>query len=113
MRDAVVGPEFAAGGMTQILDQVGPQWAATMRLADPIALHRSAFGLRAGTQPTVRQLLMELPIPRTFLVGALSTPLAGRAELEAAGVRVVTIPAAGHNIMLDNPQAFAAHIANL
>lgn len=104
--------EFAAGGMTQFLDQVGPQWAATMRLADPTALHRSAFGLRTGTQPTVRQLLMALPIPRAFLVGALSTPLAGRSELEAAGVRVVTIPEAGHNIMLDNPQAFAEQIAH-
>ncbi|GIH09924.1 alpha/beta hydrolase [Rhizocola hellebori] len=103
--------EFAAGGMTQILDQVGPQWAATMRLADPIALHRSAFGLRAGTRPAVRQLLMALPIPRTFLVGALSTPLAGKQELEAAGVLVVTVPDAGHNIMLDNPHGFASEIA--
>ncbi|MEV4509553.1 alpha/beta hydrolase [Dactylosporangium sp. NPDC049525] len=103
--------EFAAGGMAQILDQVGPQWAATMRLADPVALHRSAFGLRAGTSPTVRAQLMTLPVPRTFLVGALSQPLSGRSELEAAGVRVVTVPHAGHNIMLDNPAAFAEQVA--
>ncbi|GAA4237205.1 alpha/beta hydrolase [Streptosporangium album] len=104
--------EFTTGGMAQILDQVGPLWAATMRLADPTALHRSAFGLRAGTSPTARKLLMALPIPRTFLVGALSQPLTGRSELEAAGVRVVTIPDAGHNIMLDNPQAFAEQVAH-
>ena len=103
--------EFTSGGMAQILDQVGPLWAATMRLCDPIALHRSAFGLRAGTNPTARRLLMALPIPRTLLVGALSQPLSGRSELEAAGVRVVTIANAGHNIMLDNPQAFAEQVA--
>jgi pimeloyl-ACP methyl ester carboxylesterase len=55
---------------------------------------------------------MTLPIPRTFLVGALSQPLSGRSELEAAGVRVVTIPDAGHKIMLDNPQAFAEQVAH-
>jgi len=103
--------EFSAGGMTQILHQVGPQWAATMRLADPVALHRSAFGLRAGTDPAARSRLMELPIPRTFMVGARSEPLAGAAELTAAGVQVVTIPDAGHNIMLDNPYAFAECVA--
>jgi pimeloyl-ACP methyl ester carboxylesterase len=104
--------EFSSGGMAQVLDQVGPLWAATMRLADPIALHRSALGLRAGTNPTARKLLMSLPIPRTFLVGARSQPLSQRSELEAAGVRVVTIPDAGHNIMLDNPQAFAEQVAH-
>lgn len=103
--------EFAADGMAQILAQVGPLWAATMRLAGPAALHRSAFGLRAGTSPTTRKLLMELPIPRTLMVGSLSQPLTGRSELEAAGVRVVTIPDAGHNIMLDNPDAFADQAA--
>ncbi|MGW4471129.1 alpha/beta fold hydrolase [Nonomuraea sp. NPDC004354] len=102
--------EFAEGGMARILDRVGPLWAATMRLADPVALHRSAYGLRAGTNPSARKLLMELTIARTFLVGALSQPLEGRAELEAAGVRVVTVADAGHNVMLDNPQAFAVSL---
>ncbi|MCP2342158.1 alpha/beta fold hydrolase [Actinomadura rupiterrae] len=99
--------EFAEGGMAQILERVGPFWAATMRLADPVALHRSAYGLRAGTSPSARKLLMELTIPRTFLVGSLSQPLEGRTELEAAGVQVVTVPDAGHNVMVDNPQGFA------
>ena len=34
-----------------------------------------------------------------------------REALEAAGVRVLTAPGAGHNIMLDNPDAFAAVVA--
>jgi pimeloyl-ACP methyl ester carboxylesterase len=45
------------------------------------------------------------------MVGARSQPLVGAAELTAAGVRVVTIPDAGHNIMLDNPYAFAECVA--
>ncbi|MEU6978170.1 hypothetical protein [Streptomyces sp. NPDC046371] len=54
-----------------------------------------------------------LTIPRTLLVGALSQPPAGTAELEAVGVRGVTVPDAGHNIVLDNPQAFAEHVASV
>ncbi|WP_172382025.1 alpha/beta fold hydrolase [Streptomyces sp. MNP-20] len=103
--------EFAADGMARFLERVEPLWAATLRLADPVALHRSAFGLRAGTTPAARDLLAELTIARTVLLGARSQPLTGRAELEAAGVRVVTVPDAGHTIMLDNPRAFAEHVA--
>jgi pimeloyl-ACP methyl ester carboxylesterase len=35
----------------------------------------------------------------------------GRAALEAAGVSVVTVPGAGHNIMFDNAYAFVDAIA--
>jgi pimeloyl-ACP methyl ester carboxylesterase len=55
--------EFATGGMALFLEQVDPTWRATMRLGDPVALHRSAFALRAGTTPSARHLLMDLPIP--------------------------------------------------
>ncbi|KUJ69023.1 alpha/beta hydrolase [Streptomyces albus subsp. albus] len=99
------------GGWASTLERVGPVWRATMRLADPAALHRTACSLRAGTQPTMRQMLLGLRVPRTFVQGELSGPLAGQAELEAAGVRVITVPGAGHNVMFDNPDRFAAAIA--
>lgn len=35
----------------------------------------------------------------------------GREALEAAGVCVLTVPSAGHNIVLDNPDAFAAVVS--
>lgn len=35
----------------------------------------------------------------------------GRKTLETAGVRVVTVPGAGHNVMFDNPDAFVAAVA--
>ncbi|MEU9150564.1 alpha/beta hydrolase [Streptomyces sp. NPDC048417] len=103
--------EFVDGGHARVLDKVGPVWAATMRLADPRALHRSAVGLRRGSDPVMRTLLEELTADRVYLQGELSGELAGRDRLEASGVRVVTVPGAGHNIMFDRPDAFAAAVA--
>ncbi|MGW1867325.1 alpha/beta fold hydrolase [Streptomyces mauvecolor] len=99
------------GGFAAVLERVGPLWAATMRLADPLGLHRTAVGLVRGTEPTMRELLMKLPLDRTYLVGGLDDSLPGRAELVGSGVRVVTIPDAGHNIMFDNPAAFVREVA--
>ncbi|MEU3557328.1 alpha/beta fold hydrolase [Streptomyces fragilis] len=103
--------EFLAGGCARTLERVGPLWAATMRLADPRALHRSAVGLVRGSRPTMRRVLERLTVDRVYLQGALSGELQGRADLEAAGVRVITVPGAGHNVMFDAPEAFAAAVA--
>ncbi|WP_205614434.1 alpha/beta fold hydrolase [Streptomyces dangxiongensis] len=103
--------EFVESGYARVLDAVGPLWAATMRLTDPRALHRSAVGLRRGSDPVMRTLLEESPVDRVFLQGAHTGELEGRDRLESAGVRVVTVPGAGHNVMFDNPDAFAAAIA--
>ncbi|MFG3548890.1 alpha/beta fold hydrolase [Streptomyces sp. NPDC047725] len=103
--------DFVNGGHARVLDGVGPLWAATMRLADPRALHRSAVGLRHGSRPVMRTLLEGLNVDRVYLQGALSGDLDGRETLEAAGVRVVTVPDAGHNVMFDNPDAFTKAVA--
>ncbi|MER7664165.1 MULTISPECIES: alpha/beta hydrolase [unclassified Streptomyces] len=104
--------EFVTGGgFARVLARVGPTWSATMRLADPLALHRSATGLVRGTRPTMRRMLMELSLHRTFVQGALSGELSGRDELTASGVKVVTVPGAGHNVMFDNPAAFISLLA--
>ncbi|MFI2412634.1 alpha/beta fold hydrolase [Streptomyces sp. NPDC018947] len=103
--------DFVNGGHARVLDGVGPLWAATMRLADPRALHRSAVGLRHGSRPVMRTLLEGLSVDRVYLQGALSGDLDGREALEAAGVRVVTVPDAGHNVMFDNPDAFTEAVA--
>ncbi|WP_406839874.1 alpha/beta fold hydrolase [Streptomyces sp. AHU1] len=99
------------GGHARVLEKVGHPWAATMRLADPRALHRSATGLVRGTTPTMRQMLVGLTMERVYLQGELSGELSGSEALEAAGVRVVTVPGAGHNIMFDNADVFAAAVA--
>jgi pimeloyl-ACP methyl ester carboxylesterase len=100
------------GGHARVLERVGPTWASTMRLADARALYRTAKGLVRGTSPTMRHLLEGMTgVDRVFLQGALSGELVGREGLEASGVRVVTVPRAGHCVMFDNPDAFVAQIA--
>lgn len=99
------------GGHARVLRRIGPTWAATMRLADPRALHRTATHLVRGTNPTMRRLLEALTADRVYLQGELSGALDDRDGLEAAGVRVVTVPGAGHNIMFDRPDALVAEIA--
>ena len=101
------------GGFAATLERVGWRWAATMRLADPLALHRSATGLVRGTEPTMRVMLETLTIPRTYLVGGLSDEdWFDPASLVAAGVEVVTVPEAGHCLMFDNPDAYARVIGS-
>ncbi|MGW2224428.1 alpha/beta fold hydrolase [Streptomyces formicae] len=103
----------SGGGHARVLENVGSTWAATMRLADPLALHRSATALIKGTQPTMRRMLTDLTLDRVYVQGALSGELPGEDGLVAAGVRVVTVPDAGHNVMFDNPAAFAAAITEV
>lgn len=101
------------GGYAAVLERIGWLWRATMRLADPVALHRSASGLVRGTRPTMRAMLEGMDIPRTFLVGELSDDVVDRDGLRAAGVRVVTVPDAGHCLMFDNPEAYAEAIGGV
>lgn len=104
--------EFLADGWHQIRESVGPHWWATMRLAGREALYRSAVHRALGTKPAIRDRLMTLPIPRTYLRPETDQPLPGAQELTQAGVEVVSIPDSGHNIMLDNPDAFAQATAH-
>ena len=99
--------EFLAGGWAEMRDLVGAHWWSTMRLAGRTALYRSSVHRVRGTTPTMRELLLDLKIPRTCLVPEADGPVAGADALEAAGVEVVAVPDCGHNIMLDNPEAFA------
>ncbi|MFJ5773870.1 alpha/beta fold hydrolase [Streptomyces sp. NPDC093094] len=102
---------FVDHGHARVLEKVGPTWAATMRLADPRALHRTAVGLVGGSTPVMREILEAVPVERVYLQGELSGELEGRKALEAAGVHVVTVPGAGHNVMFDNPAVFADAVA--
>jgi pimeloyl-ACP methyl ester carboxylesterase len=88
-------------------------WAVTsgmMQLASPRGLHRTAVGLVKGTQPTMRERLLTLPIPRTLIRGAASGPNPREAELATSGVRLRSVPEAGHGMMWENPAAFVAAV---
>lgn len=103
--------EFLEGGWEEVRDRAGAHWWSTMRLTGREALHRSAVHLTRGTVPTMRELLLDLNIPRTYLLPEADGPLPGTEALTEAGVSVVAIPDCGHNIMLDNPQAFVSATA--
>ncbi|WP_280685307.1 alpha/beta hydrolase [Kitasatospora sp. MAA19] len=100
--------EFLAGGRSEVAQWAGPFWWSTMRLAGPEALYRSAVHLARATVPTMRELLLGLDLPRTFLHPAADGEPRGADRLRAAGVRLAAVPDCGHNIMLDNLDGFAA-----
>ena len=68
--------EFVAHGFAETLEAAGPVWAATMRLADPRLLHRSAVAL---TRADLRATLEALDVPRTLITGDAVDPDPGRA----------------------------------
>ncbi|WP_327683240.1 alpha/beta fold hydrolase [Kitasatospora sp. NBC_00458] len=100
--------EFLADGRKQVEEWAGPFWWATMRLAGPEALHRSAVHRSRGTVPTMRELLIGLDLPRTFLHPAEDGPYPGAERLREAGVVLAALPDCGHNMMFDNPEGFAS-----
>ena len=115
--------EFVEHGFEALLDaqtreaeaQPGGLRAAHVgitRLIDPRAIYREAGSLAGGTDPSVRSLLAELPMPRWYLLGELSGP---EPELErdlvAAGVGWKVVPATGHAMGLQNPEGFATTVA--
>lgn len=102
--------EFLAGGWAEVRDRVGEHWWATMRLAGREALYRSAVHLARGTTPTMREHLLGLDIPRTFIHPEQDPPIGSR-QLSSAGVALVPVAGAGHNVMLDNPEAFILAVA--
>ncbi|NUW39024.1 alpha/beta fold hydrolase [Nonomuraea rhodomycinica] len=104
--------DFVRHGWQEVRERVGPHWWATMRLADRRGLHRTATSLAKGTDPAMRELLVSLPIPRAYLYPQGAAPAAA-GDLAAAGVRLVEVADAGHNIMLDNPEGFARAVAAL
>lgn len=100
--------EFLAGGRDEVATWVGPSWWSTMRLAGPEALYRSAVHLARATVPTMRELLLGLDLPRTFLYPEAGGEPRGADQLREAGVRLAAVPDCGHNIMLDNLDGFVS-----
>jgi pimeloyl-ACP methyl ester carboxylesterase len=91
-------------------------WWPMEKLSSPLAFYRTACSLAQGAHPTWREQLYHLDIPRLFLLGEVSLQLKthrleDKDELPARGIQVVVLPKAGHNMMSDNPPAFARAIA--
>jgi pimeloyl-ACP methyl ester carboxylesterase len=102
--------EWVATGYDH-LTATEPDWRPTLRLCGAAAVHRSAVGLITGSRPTMRELLIGLTIPRTFIRGDRGEELRDPTGLEAAGVRVVILEDSGHMVMLDQPDNYARVVA--
>jgi pimeloyl-ACP methyl ester carboxylesterase len=62
-------------------------------------------------QPSWRNILYQLSIPRTYLFGEYSLPDEDSRILPEHGVEVAIVAQAGHGMMWDNPIGFAESIA--
>jgi pimeloyl-ACP methyl ester carboxylesterase len=103
--------EFITSNWEQVLSQAGQHWASTIRLAGREAFYRSLINLSIGPQPTTRQILMELPLPRTLLYPQANGGYQGADELAASGVKLVSIPDCGHNISIENVPGFVSAVS--
>jgi pimeloyl-ACP methyl ester carboxylesterase len=82
-------------------------WAASLSISSPQAVHRAATSLIAGSKPTWREQLYELPMPKVVICGEASLPNADTERLPRAGVKVDVVPAAGHAMAWENPSGLA------
>lgn len=87
-------------------------WPMLKKAIPSSAFYRTAHSLSQSTHPTWREQLYLLDIPRLYLFGDLSLQRKSMPDQEqeilvARDVQVAVIPRAWHNMMLDNPNAFA------
>jgi len=71
-------------------------------------MYKSAVQLLKGTQPPQRELFLAMRIPRAFIFGEKSLPDPDVEHLSKVGIRTLIVPKAGHAMMDDNPDGFAA-----
>ena len=76
------------------------------RMMSPLAVHRTATSVVTGASPPTRDILKNLQMPRTFVVGEWSEEPED-VDLTRAGVGWDTVPASGHPMGLHNPAGFA------
>ncbi|WP_316173175.1 MULTISPECIES: alpha/beta hydrolase [unclassified Bradyrhizobium] len=109
---AIPEAEYVAYGHDRIVKAAAAEgnvvWAASMAISAAFAIHRGASSLTAGREPTWRELLYGLKIPRTILFGEHSLLDTEFDRLPRHGVSVDIVPAAGHSMALQNPAGLAA-----
>jgi pimeloyl-ACP methyl ester carboxylesterase len=88
-------------------------YAGAFQAADPVGIHRSAVSLLALRRPSFREMLVALSMPRAFLFGGKNASDPDVEWLPAHGIPIRTIPDAGHDLMSDQPDAFADALSRL
>ena len=85
-------------------------WAASMLASAPYAVHRSAVSLMEGSNPSWREQLYAMAMPRTVVFGERSLPDPDTERLPAGGVNVAVVENAGHSMAWENPAGLALAI---
>jgi pimeloyl-ACP methyl ester carboxylesterase len=107
-------PEFIAEREVrsrQEPESVWPIHTGAAKACAPVAAHRFSRSLIADTEATTRELLRDLPMRRTFIVG-------GRSEwppdedLVGAGVGWLVVPGVGHLMCYEDPAGVAHGVAS-
>jgi pimeloyl-ACP methyl ester carboxylesterase len=83
------------------------------RLLEPRATYRESASMSVGRNPSVRQQLARLEIPRWYLNGELSDADGLEADLATIGVAWRVVPGTGHPMGLQNPSGFAQTVADV
>lgn len=84
---------------------------STLKMANPVILHRAAVSLLEQREPDFLELLWQLKSPPTILVGGNSNP--DTDQLDQSGIRIISVPNAGHFMFAEQPEATAYAIFNL
>ena len=83
------------------------------QIADPIALHRSASSLVRGGNPSWREQLYQLQIPRAYVIGEKSLPYPDTDVLPPRGIADPIMAGVGHTMMVERPAEFASLLASI
>lgn len=86
------------------------EYAGTYQASAPLAIHRMSRSVVDTVDPTFRDQLLSLTLPRAFIIGAKSLPDPDTDSLVDAGVPRLVVPDAGHGMAWDNPAGFATVI---
>jgi pimeloyl-ACP methyl ester carboxylesterase len=98
-------------GLAMLQSQGRERASVTHR--DATGLAHAARGMLTQRDARVIELLPDVKVPSLIVVGADDTPFLAAADYMAAkipGAKKVVIPAAGHAVNIDQPQAFIAAV---
>lgn len=65
------------------------------------------MGVARWTKPIMRDLLVQMKIPRLYVFGERSLPDDDHHRLQRSGINVAVVPEAGYAMPVDNPAGFA------
>src|ERR1700686_4706281 len=105
------GDRFEREGLGAL--QSGIRESSTGNHRDATGLARAARGMLAQRDARVIESLPDIKVPSLVVVGADDTPFLAASDYMAAkipGAKKVVIPAAGHAVNIDQPQAFVAAV---